>query len=306
MRKDIVLITGNKDFSTSIQGKLSGREDVMILPTGIDLDTERRLNGEIDQLRDKVQDATIIFSSAEPFLMPVLEMSLRQAKNVVVFGVHKHKTMELECLLDLSLESGSHILNGDALFYNPVVYSNLQYFQSGKIVKLSSNRFNQFLSRRSIFSCIELLLWKIKSPVKKIDAKAVQLNLQRLNLIHVRIEFENDVIAILEMSNTKVNSALEVESVGSEAWLSLDLLTLNGTIHKLSDDTGGEVKIQTEKIYPSHRYPINNLLTYINQELLFETNPQAQFENAILTSRVLSKVEDQLSRSFPHFTSFDI
>jgi len=306
MRKEHILITGNRRFTDTMTTRLANRTDVAVIPTELDLDTPRKLNGEIEQLTGKMQDSSIIFSASDTFLMPVLEKSIRQSKNVVIFGCHQHSTMELECLLDLSLEAGSQLLNGDALFFNPVVFSNIKYFEKAQISKLVSNRFNKFLSKRSIFSCVELLLWKIKHPVKKIDAKAVQLNPERLNLIHVRIEFENDTIAIIEMSNTKTNSMLEVESISTEAWLTLDLLTLNGTIHQLDQKPEGDLKIQSEKIYPSHRNPINNLLTYINEEIVFETNPHAQFENSIRASRVVGQIEEQLSRSMAGFNSFEL
>jgi len=304
MQTEQVLVMGGQQFTNTLVNKVSHRTDVQFLSNTVDLDTPRVLNGELAALKQPMEKASVVFCSCESFQLPAVEMALRSSKNVVLFGAHHLGEIELQNLLELALEAKSLLINGDVLFFNPVIYPNIGYFENAQFTKLKSNRFNQQLTRRSLFYCVEMLLWKMRSPVKSVSSKGVRLGGKYMNMIHARIEFENDSVALLEIGNIEKESILAVETVGNDAWLSLDLLTLNGTVHRLEAEEDDIRKVHPEKIYPAHRKPMNNLFLYIKEGLPNVGNQHAQFENSIQSARILGQIEDQLKRGFSEFTYF--
>ncbi|MBX2845696.1 MAG: hypothetical protein KTR13_05715 [Saprospiraceae bacterium] len=304
MHSEPMLIMGGKQFATQVISKVGLQPNVEVVHTKVDLDTPRTLNGELSILQQPIQQANTVFCSAQPFQLPLVEMALKNSKNVLLFETYLLDKEVLHQLLELALEARCYLVNGDALFFNPVVFPYIYYFQHAKFTKLKSNRSNQPITRRSLFYCLEMLLWKMKSPVKNIHAKGVRLGTKYLNMIHARIEFENDTVAQLEVSNIKEDNRLTVEAISDEAWLQLDLLSKTGSVQRLESDEELIRNIQPQHIIPIHTHPANNLFDYINNDLSKEVHKHAQFENTIEAAKILTQIEEQLKRSYSDFSYF--
>ena len=248
-----------------------------------------------------IQNADTVFINVEPNYLPVAELALKQGKHVILFGVQFCTKDQLISLLNLALESKSLLLNGDSLLFNPIIFEARHYFISTEITTLSSNRFSLPLSKRSIFNCIELLLFANPSPVKSVSAKVVRLKGKKINVLHTRLEFENGDLAVLEMTNIRPQTTLNIETAGKGTWLSLDLLSFNGRKHKIDNTTK---LLPPEQIYPKERNAMVNLLYFVENELPTKINPHYQFYNTIRTAEVILKMEEQLRREVPNFVRF--
>jgi len=290
-----ILIAGSNEFKKNVDRRLdastdfkhigfSGKEPLALMEAPID-------------------EANVIFLHSEPHLLPLAQFALRKAKHVVLFGAESCSLLDLEVLLDLAIESKSFLVNGDSFLFNPVVYPLIKSFDQTEITTLNSNRFRKYISRRQIFSCLEFLLYTNQSPLKNIFSKAVRLNEQRINVLHTRLEFENEALAVLEITNTKAEPKLSIETAGKGNWMDLDLLTFNGQYYQYNDEENAEVK-PPKQIVPHGRNSLNHVMNFVNHELHSLVNPHKQFENTIQTARAIQTIEEQLRRGLPNFTNF--
>ena len=295
--KPAILVAGSHEFHQNVNRRLS---DTTLNTTHI----ERPPQHTFEEVERPIDHANVIFIHSEPHLLPVAQFALRKAKHVVLFGAEKCEFHELETLLELAIESKSYLVNGDSLLFNPVIFPMIKSFESTEMTTLVSNRFRKYISRRQIFSCIEFLLYSNKSPLKNIFAKGVRLNGKRLNVLHARLEFENEVIAVLELSNTKENPKLQIESAGNGNWMDLDLLTFNGHYYHYADEEQAEVK-PPKQIFPQDRSSLSHLIQFVELELEHLINPHRQFENSLQTAKAIQTIEEQLRRGLPNFTHFE-
>lgn len=297
--REKILVAGKQGFNQRVVNKLSNQP--------FDFDTEQfsistQDNDYFSAFQKPLEDASVVFIHSDNNVFPVAEMALKNTKHVVLFGLQRCKQHELLQLLELALESNSHIVNGDSFLFNPIIFPIRKEFENTEITTLFSNRFSQSITYRSIFNCLELLLYTNSSPVKNVSTKVVRLRGRKINVLHTRIEFENGNLAVLELTNCKPDTILRLETAGKGTWLNLDLLSFNGKKHNIDVDD----KLQSpEQVYPKQRNTMNNLLQFIKEELPFEVNPHHQFFNSVATASVISKIEDQLRREVPNFVHFN-
>lgn len=294
---ETILVAGNNVFNENVLQRFS--KSKLQFETR-DFEEEDQLN-HLSQFVDPLRNASIVFISSEPYLFPVAEMALKNSKHVVLFGVQKCSHHQLQQLLELSIESKSMLVNGDSFFFNPLIFPRIHQLRQTEITTLSSNRFKNYISRRSIFNCLELLLFINDSAVKHVSVKAVKLNEKLMNVLHTRLEFENGNLGVLEMSNCKPGSQLQLESAGKGVWLSLDLLSYNGQKHIISQE---EKLTPPEQVYVKQRNSMTNLFEFMHKDLPIQVNPHHQFFNSIHTSEVILKMEEQLRRELPNFVRF--
>ena len=296
--KEKILVAGKPGFNERIENKLSNQEfdlEVQEIPQ-----TNQNEN-QFTQFKKPLETASVVFIHSDQNLFPVAEMALKNSKHVVLFGVQRCSENQLIQLLDLALESNSHIVNGDSFLFNPIIYPLREEFSSTEITTLTSNRFTHPITYRSIFNSIELLLYTNESPVKKVSTKAVRLRDKRINLLHTRIEFENGNLAVLELANCKPVTKLQLETAGKGTWFSLDMLTFNGKKHSIDHQDN---LTPPEQVYPRERNTMKNLIQFVKDELPLQVNPHHQFFNSVATAAVISKIEDQLRREVPNFVHF--
>ena len=297
--KEKIFVAGHEGFNKEVMNRFSRSSYEFIAQN---LNTQKKqTTSDLQELSKPITRAAVVFISSEPNLFPVAEMALKNAKHVVLFGVQKCSHRQLEQLLKLALESKSMLVNGDSLLFNPIIFPHRHQFLSTEMTTLHSNRFGRYISRRSIFNCVELLLHSNPSPVRTTSAKVVSLH-DQMNLLHTRIEFENGGLCVLEMTNCKPQTTLTVETSGTGTWLSLDLLSFNGKKHRFN--RSAELK-SPEHIYAKERNSMMNLMDFVHNELPLQINPHQQFHNSIHTSEVILKMEEQLRREVPKFVHFN-
>lgn len=296
--KEKILVAGKYDFNQRVVNKLSNHDFDLEMQ---EIPLQLRNYDFLQEFQKPLEDASVVFINSDKNLFPVAEMALKNAKHVVLFGVQKCNKNQLIQLLDLALESKSFIVNGDSFLFNPIIFPIREEFLSTEMTTLTSNRFSHPITYRSIFNCIELLLYTNKSTVKNVSTKVVRLYERNINLMHTRIEFENGNLAVLEMTNCKPNTILQLETAGKGCWFALDMLTCNGKKHKIDHN---HVLTPPEQVYPLERNTMNNLMQFVKEELPLEVNPHHQFYNSVVTASVIIKIEEQLLREVPNFVHF--
>lgn len=293
--KPAILIAGSNEFKQNVDRRL----DASTKFKHIGFSKQEPIEG----METPIEEANVLFLHSEPHFLPIAQYALKKAKHVVLFGAEQCSIEDLQQLLSLAIESKSFLVNGDSFLFNPVIYPLINSFDQTEITKLVSNRFRKYISRRQIFSCLEFLLYTNQSPLKNIFSKAVRLNGERINVLHTRLEFENEALAVLEITNNKTEPKLIIETAGKENWMALDLLTFNGQYYHYNDEEHAEVK-PPKQIVPHGRNSLNHVMTFVDHELHSLINPHKQFENAIQTSRAVQTIEEQLRRGLPNFTHF--
>ncbi len=243
-----------------------------------------------------------IFLDSTPTWFPIAEIAVKQSQNLVLSGLHQCTSEQLYHLLQLAIESKSMLINADALMFNPVIYPNLEKIAQAEILTFTANKINAEIGYIDLLRYVEFLTFVNPSPLKNCFTKGVCLNGKELNIIHIRFEFENGSIALLEITNNKRPAIAHCEAIGNHNWLSLDLLTLNGEISYYK----GQSKefVDKEQIYPRERNAIYFVVDYFTDQTNNTSYSYNQFHNIIKAQDALADIEQQLQRSLPNFVRF--
>ncbi len=283
---------------------------------------EEQLSAQLKELNTKVnslavtEDTTllethlphtdVVFIKASDRAQPAIEACIKAAKNIVLFEIARLTSSQLNDLLNLALESKSCIVNGDALLFNPVVYHNIKQIAKPNLIHLKRNDFNSLIKKQNIFACVELALWKARNQVKNLKTKGVQLHNKSFNIINLRIDFENDSAATVEIRNTQNEPELKVEAVNGTNILFADLLKQQAHFEAFAPKGGKEEFYKAEgKIQTERSDKFTNLFNYIDDGINSEKNEHAHFQNAIEAVELIGQMEEQLNRSFAEFSYFE-
>lgn len=283
MKKQIFVI-GNASFQTWIKQKASNQ----ILDFSIASRFEELAN---------TGESALYFCSVKNVALEHIKAKLKQGNDIILFDVHDLSIVEMSTLLELAIESNSLLVNGDSLLFNPVLYEIRDQLKDSEISTISSNQ-TRFMTRKSIFNCLELVVKMNDTSVKTVRSKAVRLDDQFINFIHIRVEFENGNLGVLEMSNCKPIRKLQLESVGKVNFFHADLLTFNGHQHRYGDFA------KEKHMYAKQRNSVSILLDYIENQMPKVVNPNYQFFHTIKTNELICTIEEQLRRELPNFSAF--
>jgi len=148
---------------------------------------------------------------------------------------------ESKKLIKIAEENKSLVQVGHVERFNPALVAVKKYDLDPLFIE--AHRLSQFRPRAIDVSVvhdlmihdIDIILWLIKSPVKRIDANGVAILTNTPDIANARIEFKNGAIANITASRISANSLRKFRIFQRDAYFSIDFANQKVDMFKILD-----------------------------------------------------------------------
>jgi predicted dehydrogenase len=177
---------------------------------------------------------------------------LQQNKHCLIEKPITSNYLEAKSLIDEAQNKGLVIQVGHVERFNPALAALKDYKLNP--VFIEAHRLSQFKPRATDVSVIldlmihdiDIMLWLIKSKVKKIDANGVSILTDTPDIANARITFENGTVANLTSSRISANPMRKMRIFQKNAYISIDFGNQDVEVFKMLDESS-----QPEEIIPN-------------------------------------------------------
>ncbi|ROL57372.1 gfo/Idh/MocA family oxidoreductase [Bacteroidetes/Chlorobi group bacterium Naka2016] len=146
-------------------------------------------------------------------------------------------------LIELGKTKNAIIQVGHVERFNPALKSVMKY--SPEPLFIESHRLSQFKPRAIDVSVIsdlmihdlDIVLWLVKSKVKRIHANGVPVLTDTIDIANARIEFENGAVANLTASRISAKPMRKMRFFQKQAYFSIDFANQSVEIYKIQDNS---------------------------------------------------------------------
>lgn len=184
-------------------------------------------------------------------------------------------------LIEIAKYNGAIIQVGHVERFNPALKAVMKYNPDPLFIE--SHRLSQFKPRAIDVSVIsdlmihdiDIVLWLVKSKVKRILANGVAVVTNTIDIANARLEFDNGAVANLTASRISAKPTRKMRFFQKDAYFSIDFANQSVEIFKIAD----------EKVEQSFGLPAS-MLGFINKSpkrvnIIFE-KPKIEQSNAIV------------------------
>ncbi len=194
---------------------------------------------DIDSLLKNSDAVTIAVPTSEHY-----PISLQCIENNVHFFIEKPITAtfkEAESLIKKAKKKNLTVQVGHVERFNPALNALKNYKLDPLFIE--THRLSQFKPRATDVSVIldlmihdiDIMLWLVKSKIKKIDANGVAVLTDTFDIANARITFENGVVANLTSSRISAHPMRKTRIFQKDAYISIDFGMQDVEVYRLMD-----------------------------------------------------------------------
>lgn len=201
----------------------------------------------LEQLINASQVLDIVSPTLTHF--PIAKACIKQSRHLFVSSPMTHTLGEARELVQLAAEANvkCHISHVDC--YHPAILALKDYVVKPKYVE--AHRLLPYrpgykgfcIIRDLMIHDIDLLLYLIKAPVRRISAHGVAVINASPDIANARIEFDNGCVANLTSSRIAVNETRKMRLFQQELYFNIDFLEIKTEIVRLKQEAGMASKL---------------------------------------------------------------
>jgi predicted dehydrogenase len=195
-------------------------------------------------------------------------------RNVNLF-IEKPVTSELDQAMrllgkknDLKIQIGHVERFNQALTSLEGIKINPRFIESHRLAQFNPRGTDVSVIQDLMIHDIDIILYLVKSPIKKIDANGVAILSEAIDIANARLQFENGCTANVTASRISLKKMRKMRIFQKNAYISLDFLNNKSEIFRLADIS--EIKDKSTTI------PISK-----NKHLIFEQPAFNQNHNPV-------------------------
>jgi predicted dehydrogenase len=169
--------------------------------------------------------------------------------------------------------------------FNPAIQTALKYNLNPMFIE--AHRLSQFRPRATDVSVIhdlmihdiDIVMWLVKSKVKKIDANGLSVITNTVDIANARIQFENGAVANLTASRLSANPLRKIRFFQRFGYISIDMSKPDLDVFRLAqNDENLKNAIPASMLGAIENFPINEMP---NLNIVFE-KPEIMTTNAMV------------------------
>ncbi|MFA6570935.1 MAG: Gfo/Idh/MocA family oxidoreductase [Bacteroidota bacterium] len=215
----------------------------------IDVDKSKNLSEELNCRQFTSIAETLEYSDAITIASPtslhyeIAKQCLNAGKHCLIEKPITSTYEEAKELISIAKEKSLMVQVGHVERFNPALSALKDY--SLKPVFIEAHRLSQFKPRAIDVSVIhdlmihdiDIMLWLVKSPVKRIDANGVAVLTDAPDIANARITFENGTVANLTASRISANPMRKMRIFQHNAYISIDFGNQDVEVFRILDET---------------------------------------------------------------------
>ena len=254
-----------------------------------------------DELLDAIDCIDIISPVAQHYELSAI--ALRKSRHIFIEKPITNTVDEAKSLLSLSREASVKVQVGSTKRFNPAFIASLPLYhrpsliESRHLIQYSAKSSSGFSVMNLLLNDIDIVLSVAKSGVKKIAATGVSIFGGKLDIVNVRIEFDNACVATLTAGRTVQENINKVHIYQKGSCFNVNFLSneLEVIRKRESEDTFNA--LVSGKPLVEDLNPIQEELISFHNAIVFDKDPIISLGEGCESLIVASKILDILNYS---------
>ncbi len=228
-------------------------------------------------------------------------VALRKSKHIFIEKPVTQTVDEAKSLLNLSREASVKVQVGSIKRFNPAFVECISQINRPNLIE--SRHLVQFNSiSGDTFSVMELLMHDIdvvlsiaRSGIRKISTSGVSVFSEAMDIINVRIEFDNGCVATLTAGRVAQENKNDVHIYQKGSCINVNFLTNEMEVVRMGYEEETFNALQTEKPFVEDLNPIREELKSFYQSIVEDKNPIISLEEGCESLIVLHQILERVN-----------
>ncbi len=261
-----------------------------------------RMDGLSELVR---RSEAVIFLYNGTMLYELAKEAVKASRHVFIDNPSSISVKKITQLIDLAAEANIILKVKQTGRYNGIVNALWEQIKQSRYIEIKHVIVGHTVSSGRLFECIVEdieLITVIASNIKKIRPTSIWSSANGLQLINVRFEFDNQLVAALTwnvLSDKNVHQALFVHS---DKTIEIDFLTQEAGIFHYSGNRHDRFianSVRMEKIKSCKRDPftgeLSKFIEVIRPKSVYMLNPEEEFKAYLIAKDLLIRMKLEIA-----------
>jgi predicted dehydrogenase len=228
-------------------------------------------------------------------------IALRKSKHIFIEKPITQSVEEAKSLLNLSTEASVKVQVGSIKRFNPAFSASIELvrrpmlIESRHLIQFNSNARENFSVMELLMHDLDVVLTVAKSGIRKISASGVSVFTDTIDVVNVRLEFDNDCVALLTAGRVVQENCNDVHIYQKEACINVDFLKNKVKVVRLGSKGSAFSNLAADTPSVTNYNPIQEEMRSFYSSILHDKNPIISLEEGCDSLIVGSKIMEILS-----------